>query len=190
MFRGCHLHLTAALQSTPGSALQRASYCEQTPARGSPWSGGFDIQLKSGTGEGDLKIREHGITISEQSTINSCSVLGRLARHIHAMDTPGFGCLPMPINVQLSQNTACTYWFNMKGNLLSAFVGSFHSLGHIQLHPAQLPHWPHLGQRVLPLSSLYLPYPFLHYDFFVVIINGWLTSALHFLLVFAILCSG
>lgn len=109
VFRGCHLHLTAALQSTPGSALQRASYCEQTPARGSPWSGGFDIQLKSGTGGGDLKIREHGITISEQSTINSCSVLGRLARHIHAMDTPGFGCLPMPINVQLSQNTACTY---------------------------------------------------------------------------------
>lgn len=103
---------------------------------------------------GDLKIREHGITISEQNTINSCSVLGRLAWHIHAMDTPGFGCLPMPINVQLSQNTACTYWFNMKGNLLSAFVGSFHSLGHIQLHPAQLPHWPHLGQRALPLSSL------------------------------------
>lgn len=58
--------------------------------------------------------------------------------------------LPMPINVQLSQNMACTYWFNMKENLLSALGCSFHSLGHIQLCPAQLP-INHIWDRVLCL---------------------------------------
>lgn len=150
VFGDCHLHLQAALQSTPGSALQGTFYCEQMPARGNPWNGGFDIQLKSVMG------REFKILGSVISPFQNKTQLIPAWSQWDWQDTSmlwiiqALNVLPMPINVQLSQNTACTYWFNMKENLLSALGGSFHSLGHIQLCPAQLP-INHIWDKVLCL---------------------------------------
>ena len=138
-----------------------------------------------------IKFREYSITISEQNAIPAQSQWGwqrAPAPWIHQT----LDVLPMLVNAWLSQNIPSNYQFNTRGDLLSASVGFFcslflHSLGHIQLCPPQLPHWQ--WQRALPLSSLYLSYPFLHYDFFS-IANVCPSSALHFLLAFETLCSG
>lgn len=149
-------------------------------------------------GGGRGGIRERGITISEQNAIPARSQWG-WQRALMLWICQTSGVLAKRVNVWLSQSIACNYGFNTRENLLSTPMGFFHSLflytlflhslGHTQLCPLQLPHRSHMGQGALPLSSLYLYYPLLHYNFFTTI-NVCPSSALHFLLVFATLCSG
>lgn len=169
----CHLQLAAALQSTPGSTLRRACYT---------WNGGFDIQLKRAMeGKKNLKIRECGITISKENRINSCSVMVRLAGHIHAMDTPGFGC---PANANQCPALPKHSLYLLIQHEGKSFISPCGSLpqGAQDTFSCVQPSFPtdHIWDRVLCLHLPCICFPFLHYDFCIVIINGWLTSTLHF----------
>lgn len=155
-FGDCPLHLPAALQSTPGSAFQGASYCEHRTATGNSWNGGFDIQLKSAMG-GIQKVRERGITFSEQITINSCLVTVGLAGHIHAVDTPGFGC---PANANQRPTLPKHGLYLLIQHEGKSFISPWVLLPQPRTHSAvssPASHQPHLGQGALPSSSLDLP---------------------------------
>lgn len=132
---------------------------------------GFDIQLKSAM-RGIKKIREHGINISEQNTINSCLVVVRLAGHSHAIDTPGFGC-PANANQCPALPKHSLYLLIQQGG--KSFSSPCGLLPQPRTHSA-------VSSPASPLTTFrtgcfafILPVllcPFLHYDFFVVIING------------------
>lgn len=131
-----------------------------------------------------IKLRERSYHISKQTAVPAQSW-----QSTNAVETPDSECpasaghcptLPKHSLYILIQHKG-KYFINPCWCLPQPFLTQPRS------HPAvftinKLPLQPHTGQGTLPLSSLYLSYPFQQYHFFI-IRNGCLSSALHFLLV-------
>lgn len=116
-----------------------------------------------GGGKKPLKIRECGTTISKENTINSLLGRGEAGR---TYPRHGYSRLWMSCQCQSMPSSPKTQLVSIHSTWRKIFY-----------QPLWAPST--FGTRCFAFIFPVFAFPFLHYDFCVVIINGWLTSTLH-----------